>query len=142
MKNNLRIMLLIAVFGVIFGCAANTFAQTEVPIVGGYKEADTSDKEVVAAANFAVKAQAKKQKAKVNLVAIHTAAKQVVAGMNYQMCLSVETTDRKKKTAAPQTVQVVVYRNIKNKYSLTSWTIAACWAVAANADASPIVPTN
>ena len=118
--------MLIAVFGVIVGGAANTFAQTEVPTVGGYKKVEATDKEVVAAANFAVKAQAKKQKSKIKLVAVNNAARQVVAGMNYQMCLSVETTDRKKKTAAPQFVQVVVYQNIKNKYSLTSWTIAAC----------------
>lgn len=119
-------MLLIAVFGVIFASASNTFAQVSEPMVGGYSKAETSDKAVVAAANFAVKAQAKKQKAKIKLISVNTAAKQVVAGMNYQMCLSVETVERKKKIAAPQFVQVVVYQNLSSKYSLTSWTTAAC----------------
>ncbi len=135
-------MLYIAVFGVIFGCAANTFAQPEIPIVGGYKKVEATDREVIAAANFAVKAQAKKQKAKIRLVAVNNAARQVVAGTNYQICLNVETTDRKNKTVVPQSVQAIVYKNIKNKHRLTSWTIADCQAVAANAGAAPIAPTD
>ena len=129
--------MLIAVVGVIFGCAAKTFAQTDAPvIVGGFSEVDTADKSVVAAANFAVKAQAKKQKMKIKLVAVSYATRQVVAGMNYQVCLNVETTDRKAKTAVPQSVQALVYQNFKGKYKLTSWAIAAC------TDAAPNVPSN
>jgi len=123
MKNNLKIFSTLAAFVLIGAFAVNNFAQIKT---GGYKKIAKTDAAVVAAANFAVKAQAKKQKSKIKLVTVNNAARQVVAGMNYQMCLSVETTDRKKKTAAPQFVQVVVYQNIKNKYSLTSWTIAAC----------------
>jgi hypothetical protein len=124
-------MLFTAVFGVIFGCAANTFAQPEIPIVGGYGKIDAADKEVVAAANFAVKAQAKKQKAMIKLVAVNNAARQVVAGMNYQVCLSIETTNRKTKVAAPQTVQAIIFKNLKGKYKLTRWAVADC------ADAEP-----
>jgi len=134
MKNTLRKFLLIAVGGIIFGCAANAFAQTAEPIVGGYNKIETSDKEVVAATDFAVKKQSKTQKTAIKLVAVNNAAKQVVAGMNYQVCLSVETIDRKTKTNAPQTVQAVVYRDLKGKYKLTSWAIAAC------TDAAPVVP--
>ena len=132
-------MLFIAVFGVIFGCAANTFAQTDAPpikVVGGFSEVATTDKEVVAAANFAVKTQAKKQKANIKIIAVNYATRQVVAGMNYQVCMNVETTDRKKKTAVPQSVQAIVYKNLKGKYSLTSWAIAAC------SDAAPVAPPN
>ena len=137
MKNNLRTALIIAACGIIFGGAANTFAQTaEPPTVGNYRAVDAADKDVVAAANFAVKERAKNQKAKIKLVAVNQAARQVVAGTNYQVCLSVETTDRKTKAAVPQIVQAVIYQDLKQKYKLTSWAIAAC------ADAAPVVPTN
>ncbi len=126
MKNNLRTFLMIAVIGIIFGCAANTFAQIPEPMVGGYRTIDASDKAVVAAADFAVKKQAKTRKAVINLVAVNSAMQQVVAGMNYQMCLSVEVADRKMKKTVPQTVQTVVFRDLKGKYKLTSWAIAAC----------------
>lgn len=128
--------MIIAVCGIIFGCAANAFAQMDVPPVGGYGKADPTDKQIITAANFAVKAQAKKQKVNIKLVAVNHAARQVVAGTNYQVCLSVEMTDRKTKTAVPQIVQAIVYQNLRQKYRLTSWTIAAC------ADAAPVVPTN
>ena len=126
--------MIIAVCGIVFGNAAQSFAQTAEQIVGGYNKADIADREVVAAANFAVKAEAKKQTASFKLVAVNNAARQVVAGMNYQVCLSVERSDRRKKAVVPQVAQVVVYRNLKGKYSLTSWTIAAC------TDAAPVVP--
>ncbi len=126
--------MLIAVCGIIFGCAANSFAQADVPMVGGYAKVDAADRAVIAAANFAVKAQAKKQKSVVKFIAVNNAARQVVAGMNYQICLSVETTDRKTKTAVPQIVQAFVYQNLKSKLELISWTVAAC------ADVAPIVP--
>ena len=136
MKNNLRTIIIIAVCGVIFGGAANAFAQTGEPVVGGYGKVAATDQEVVAAANFAVRAQAKKQRAKIKLTAVNAAARQVVAGVNYQICLSVQTTDRRTKKATPQTVQAIVYKNLKQKYSLTNWTIAAC------ADAAPMPPVN
>ena len=129
-------MLILAVFGVILGGAANTFAQIPEPIVGGYGKVDTTDKEVVAATNFAVKKQGKTQQAMIKLVAVNNAARQVVAGINYQICLSVETTDRKTKVAVPQTIQAIVFKNLKGKYKLTSWAVAAC------ADVAPIAPTN
>lgn len=128
---------MIAVCGIIFGCATNVFAQVEPPMVGGYRTIEPTNKDVVAATDFAVKKQSKTQKAAIKLVAVNSAMQQVVAGMNYQMCLSVETTDRKTKKAMPQTVQIVVFRNLKGKYELTSWAIAAC------TDAAPVAaPTN
>ena len=137
MNNNLRILLFIAVFGIIFGCASNTFAQTAPPIkVGAYDEIEPTNADVIAAANFAVKMQAKKQRANIKLVAVNYATRQVVAGMNYQVCMNVETTDRKTKIAAPQNVQAIVYRNLGGKYKLTSWTVAAC------TDAAPNTPVN
>lgn len=125
---------MIAIGGVIFGCAANVSAQTDALTVGGFNSIAATDKEVVAATNFAVKKQSKTQKGKIKLVAVNNAAQQVVAGTNYQVCLSVETLDGKTKTPTPQTVQAVVFRDLKGKYKLTSWAIAAC------TDAAPVAP--
>lgn len=130
-------MFVLAVCAVFFGGTQTVRAQTEdikVPIVGGYSSVETTDAEVVSAANFAVKAQAKKQRGKIKLVNVVKAEQQVVAGRNYQMCLQVEVLEKGKKTAVPQTVQTIVFLNLKQKRSLTSWAVAAC------ADAAPITP--
>ena len=123
-------MMIFAAFGVIFSAAKTTAAQQtenlKTPVVGGYSTAAVTDAEVVAAANFAIKAQAKKQRAKIKLVAVSRAEKQIVAGTNYRLCLQVETLENGKKTAVPQTVQTIVFRSLKQKYQLTSWAIAAC----------------
>lgn len=123
-------MIIFAAFGVIFGAAKTTAAQQtenlKTPVVGNYSTAEVTDAEVISAANFAVKAQAKKQRAKIKLVAVSRAEKQIVAGTNYRLCLQVETTENGKKTVVPQTVQTIVFRSLKQKYELTSWAVAAC----------------
>ena len=119
--------LIIAAFGLIFGCAANSFAQQpNYPMAGGWSSAGVTDKEVVAAANYAVKAEAAKTGSKIKLISIKCAERQVVAGMNYRINLSVETGKRGKKTLLPQTVEAVVYKNLKQKYSLTTWKKGDC----------------
>lgn len=68
------------------------------PIAGGYTQASTKDKDVIAAAKFAVTAQeAKSQKkdsdsskTKLELIKIVKAREQVVAGTNYQLVLLVD----------------------------------------------------
>lgn len=128
-------MLVFAAFGLIFGCAANGYAQIDEPVAGGYSNVAVTDAQIVSAANFAVKAQAKKDKMKIKLVAVNKAARQVVAGMNYKLCLSVEIID-KKKPVVPQIIEAIVFKNLKQKLALTSWAIAAC------TDAAPIEPVK
>jgi hypothetical protein len=133
-KKHLPAMIIFAAFSVIFGAARTTAAQTEdlkTPVAGGYSTAEVTDAEVVSSASFAARAQAKKQKAKIKLVAVSRAEKQIVAGTNYRLCLQVETLENDKKPAVPQTVQTIVFRSLKQKYQLTSWAVAAC------ADAMP-----
>jgi hypothetical protein len=128
---NLRIIIILAALGVIFGSALSGFAQTDdmkMPLAGGYAKAATTDAEVVAAVKFAVKAQAKKQRAKISLVSINQAEQQVVAGRNYRLCLKVETTEKGKKTKTSKIVQAIVFQNLKQKLSLTSWTETDCGA--------------
>lgn len=121
MKSNLRVYVLCACLFVILGCSAKSFAQTP-PIVGGYGKASVSDKKVVAAANFAVKKRGKTQNAVINLISIRQAKTQIVAGLNYKVCMEVSVKKSGRK-GFRQFVSAVVYKNLKNIYSLTSWTI-------------------
>jgi len=136
MKNNLRFLIIFAALNLIFGCAATFAQESKEPITGGYNSADVTDAQIISAAKYAVKAQAKKQRAKIKLTAVKKAERQVVAGLNYGLCLQVEVIEKGKKTAVPQTVQTVVYQNPKQKYELTSWAIAAC------ADETPLLPVK
>ncbi|HEY0427688.1 MAG TPA: cystatin domain-containing protein [Pyrinomonadaceae bacterium] len=125
MNQKLRFAIILSALGIVFGCASATFAQTDEPIAGGYSKASVTDKEVVAAAGYAVKAQAKKQRAVIKLVSINKAETQVVAGRNYSLCLKVRITEKGKKTKT-ETVQAIVFQNLKQKLSLTSWKEAEC----------------
>jgi cystatin-C len=101
------------------GCASE-------PVPGGYTKASVKDKEVVAAAKFAITAQAKampaperQPPAKLELVRVMTAEQQVVAGMNYRLILSV------KENGTPKTAEAVIWSQPwrkPNPYELTSWT--------------------
>ena len=79
-------------------------------------------KESIAAAKFAVKKRGKTQNAVINLISIRQAKTQIVAGLNYKVCLEVSVKKSGRKSVR-QFVNAVVYKNLKNVYSLTSWTI-------------------
>lgn len=125
MKTKLRIPLMFAFLFIVFGCVLATYAQQE-QIVGGYGEISVTDAEVVKTANFAIKAQSRKTKAKISLLSIKNAQMQIVSGRNYQLCLQVNYKAKKSKQAVEQFVTVVVYQSLKNKYELTSWTEKPC----------------
>lgn len=96
----------------------------KMPIVGGYGDASTADEGVVSAADFAVGEQSQKGGAELEIVKIHKAAQQVVAGMNYKMCIEVKVVEAGNPDT--QFVETVVYKNLKNEFSLTSWKPDAC----------------
>ena len=100
-------------------CRLSGAEARQAQIAGGYSEASNSDPEALAAARFAIKKEAQKLRAIVSLRAIKRAEVQVVAGLNYRLCMTVRI---KRKT---QPVTAVVYKNLKQKYSLTTWT-AGC----------------
>ncbi len=91
---------------------------------GAYAGAAVTDPEIVAAAQFAIAAQAKAlQKdaptARLELVAIKQAERQVVAGMNYRMRLKV------RHDGAEKEAEAVVWWQAWNRdepYQLTDWT--------------------
>jgi hypothetical protein len=107
----------------VTGWVAACLAQESVP--GGYVKVSVASKEVVAAAAFAVKAEAKAlpenkggRPPKLKLVKILGAEEQVVAGMNFRLKLKV------KLNGEAKTAQAVLWWQAWRKpdpYRLTSW---------------------
>jgi len=93
---------------------------------GGYKEIDKADEGAAAAAEFAVKDQSEKKEIAYKLVSVEKAETQVVAGINYRLCLKVSHHKQDDDTDATEFVRVVVYRNLQKEYSLTSWNEEEC----------------
>lgn len=95
----------------LFVCAllcCACFASAALP--GGYSDASPVDKDIKSAAEFAVSAQKG-----ATLERIVSAETQVVAGLNYRLKLEVKT------AGGLRMAKAVVYRDLKNKMSLTSW---------------------
>ncbi len=128
MRKNLQSAAIFAAFGLLIFSASICSAQM---MVGDFRDAPKTDKSVVGAANFAVAAQNKKQKtASVTLIAVEKAEKQIVAGVNYRLCLAVKSNNKSAQATA------VVYQNLQNQYKLTSWTSGNC------ADGEPNAPSS
>jgi len=94
--------------------------------VGGYKQSSKTDAGARAAAEFAVDAQAERKNLTIELVAVEKAETQVVAGTNFRLCLKITTSGADDESDVTITVKVVVYRNLKGEYSLTSWAEEDC----------------
>jgi hypothetical protein len=121
MKNNLRLALILAAFYFPLVNMPENFAQqVQPPIVGGYKQIDTTDSNVISAAKFAVNTQRLKQGRRISLVSVERAEMQIVAGRNYQLWLKV------KNNKKIQRVTTVVYQDLQQKYSLSSWKVESC----------------
>lgn len=122
MRNRSRTFIAVLALSLTFGCAIVGVAQTR-PILGGYKEVATDNTEVVAAAEFAVGEQGQKQENTISLVSIEKAEQQVVAGVNYRLCLKVTIGDAADET---QEAKVLVFRSLQKEYSLKSWEEESC----------------
>ena len=116
------ILCSIFVIGLLVGIAAQTrvSAQDE-PMVGNYREISVKSKEAKNTAAFAVKTRSAKTGKYITLVKITKAEQQVVAGMNYRVCMLVREGRRK-----AYAVTAVVYLNIKNKRTLSKWKNGGC----------------
>lgn len=127
MKIKLSIVIACAALFVFWSGSTVCYGQEkEEPIVGGYAKTNVTDKEVIAAAKFAIKKRSQTKKAIINLLSIKNAELQVVAGINYKICMQVNFKKKNSKKTVEQFVQVVVYRNLKNTNSLTSWIKQDC----------------
>ena len=102
----------------VAACPLTVLAQPSRP--GAYSTASVTNKEVVAAAAFAIKAEEKAsgENAKLELVEIQGAESQVVAGLNYRLKLKV------KLNGTEKTAEAIVWWQAWRKpepYQLTSW---------------------
>jgi hypothetical protein len=114
-KKRLMLVIVLSVMLNAVPGGAGVLSAQEAPVAGGYSEAPRTDRDVIAAAQFAIAKESRKKGVRVTLVSIEHAERQVVAGLNYKLCLKVKV---KGKT---QNVTTIVYQNLKQKYSLTSW---------------------
>jgi uncharacterized membrane protein YoaK (UPF0700 family) len=93
-------------------------------IAGGYGTADLKDPQVIAAAKFAVGAQNAKLKRTGNraytLLEIGKAETQVVAGLNFHVCVNT------KLGTNIRSAEAVVYQDLQQKLSLSSWSWKKC----------------
>lgn len=126
MKNSSRVVMFLVALSLAFSFAVVGFAQNR-PIVGGYKTAPTDDPEVIEAAEHAVSERAEKEGVSLKLVSVERAERQVVAGMNYRLCLKVAIDgEEEDDSGETQDVKVVVFRSLQKQYSLKSWEAAEC----------------
>jgi hypothetical protein len=86
-------------------------------IAGGYAKTSTTSPEVVSAARFAAREQAVKDSAIIFVESVKSAEVQVVAGLNYRLGMRVIVYDK------PVDVVAVIYKNLEQAYSLSSWEV-------------------
>ena len=96
------------------GLGAAQTAQ-DVPLAGGYSQAAADSPEVLSAAKFAVAQKSRGRTDPITLVSVKRAERQVVAGMNYRLLLSV------RMDGQVHDVETVVYQDLKRNYSLSKW---------------------
>jgi hypothetical protein len=125
MRNFLLAAALLAAVGAAFGSTAADAGQ-KAPVVGGYKAIETDAPEVTSAADFAVAARGRKEKMNIKLISVESAERQVVAGINYRLCLKVETEDTDNNVDATETVKVLVFKSLQKAYTLKSWEKEDC----------------
>jgi hypothetical protein len=125
-KKSFVIIILVALSVVCGSVIAGLAQQQRPPMVGGYKEIATDAAGVKEAAEFAVGAQGKKENATIKLISVERAESQVVAGMNYRLCLKVEVASEDEDVDVKQQVKVVVFRSLQKQYTLRSWEEEDC----------------
>lgn len=113
----------LAIFGIlvlgVFAFSSGVRAQ-EHPFVGGYGSISAKSAEAQSAAKFAVSVRARRTGKRIVLWKVLKAEQQVVAGMNYRVCMRVF------ENGKARTVTAVVYKNLHRKWSLTSWRVRGC----------------
>jgi hypothetical protein len=119
LKKNFLVAIMFVALHIISASVFVAVAQ-EPPMAGAYSEAYVTEREVVAAARFAVRTEQRKQGGRLSLLSVERAEKQVVAGLNYRLCLKIRVNGK------AQEVKVVVYKNLKQRYSLSSWEAGEC----------------
>lgn len=107
--------------------------QASDAVTGAYIKGNTKDPAVVQAAQFALKQQSSQSGQPHTLQKIVQAQTQVVAGLNYRLCMKV----RQGQPAKSITVMATVYRNLSQEWQLSEWNVVKnCAAASAAASAA------
>jgi hypothetical protein len=115
-------VVFVAVAAILFEVASENSAASPRPaaVVAGYQPIAATHADVQRALQVALNDQKSKNRAAVKLVAVLIAERQVSAGENFRLCLSLDRLGR------PDTARVVVHRNPKNRWSVSLWAWGAC----------------
>ena len=96
-------------------------SQASAQMAGAYSDVSSTSAEVQKAATFAVKTRSRRLGKSLKLVQIEKAQSQVVAGMNYRLCMEVREGSGKKTR-----VTAVVYLDLKQHLTLSKWEKGGC----------------
>jgi hypothetical protein len=114
----------IAAAGILFEAAGQTAPQPHARLSGAvalaYQPVSIDDAAVKAALQVALNDQKSKNRRAVKLLSVLAAERQVSAGENYRLCLSL---DRRGRT---DTARVIVQHSPNDKWSVTLWAWGAC----------------
>ena len=108
-------LLLTVLALLMLGAGAPVLRAQQPPIAGGYGERRVNERDVRAAAAFAIRERARQTRRRVTLLNITSAESQVVAGVNYRFVMDV------REGGEVRSVTVVVFQNLRRRLSLTSW---------------------
>jgi hypothetical protein len=100
--------------------ATYMLAKVAESAVGGYRSIDPADSGATAAAEYAFSEQASRAGTVLVLRRIVRAERQMVAGVNYLLCLEVAVAGQ------PQEVRAIVFRSLPQQMSLTEWSKQGC----------------
>ncbi len=95
------------------------------PLAGGYSASDPKSKDVRKAAAVALSQKAAQDKGRYSLEKVYSAETQVVAGLNYRLCLRVRAYATGQLWPQTRHVAAVVYRDLSDQWSLSEWQVVA-----------------
>jgi hypothetical protein len=114
----------IAAAGILFEAAGQPLprprARTATAAARAYQPVSIDNADVKTALQVALNDQKSKNRRAVKLLSVLAAERQVSAGENYRLCLSL---DRRGRT---DTARIVVQHSAKDKWSVTLWAWGAC----------------
>jgi hypothetical protein len=114
----------IAAAGILFEAAGQPLprprARTATAVALAYQPVSIDSADVKTALQVALNDQKSKNRRAVKLLSVLAAERQVSAGENYRLCLSL---DRRGRT---DTARIVVQHSARDKWSVTLWAWGAC----------------
>jgi hypothetical protein len=114
----------IAAAGILFEAAGQPLprarARANAAVATAYQPVPIDNADVKTALQVALNDQKSKNRRAVKLLSVLAAERQVSAGENYRLCLSL---DRRGRT---DTARIVVQHSAKDKWSVTLWAWGAC----------------